>query len=403
MRLNILFVTIFIAALSSCALLSPTSKASTKVHDVVHASPSSIATDSSEIDKIVQFHVEQNHFSGTILIAQAGQISYHQSFGPADVRTGDAIQNTSKHGIASITKFFTSIRILQLVESGQLALTQSVAELLPALEVPDAETITVHHLLLHISGLPNERDRIYLQRRTPQEMLSRTFKRSSSADLGSFNYNNIDYILLGLIIEEVTGTAWDQDMQNHILAPLDMKDTGFLSRDQYPEPFSYPYTLSKDKTTKRPDSAFFIENFYAAGNMYSTSSDLLKLDQALYSSDLLGEAMYEILATSYPEHGYAGYGVWNYQYPFADNYPLVMERRGGIRGNNVVLVRLPDTKHTLIILSNNDQFNPDSFGRQLQSQRGLDQRTHKVAKMTHESFAYFIRQVPGVCRGTEIS
>ena len=358
MHLNILFL----FALSSFVLLSPSSAASTTEQDIVRASPSVIRADSSEIDKIIQFHVEENHFSGTILIAQEGRVDYHQSFGLADVRTGDAIQNTSKYGIASITKLFTSIRILQLVESEQLALTQTVAELLPALRVHNAKKITVHHLLLHISGLPNEPVAMYRQRRTPQEMITRTLNRSSSTGTGTFNYNNIDYILLGLIIEKVTGTAWDQEIQDHILTPLEMKDTGFLSLDQYPDQFCYPYTLSKDKTTKHPDPSFFIENFYAAGSMYSTSSDLLKLDQALYGTVLLGEAMYELLATSYAEHGYAGYGVWNYNYPFSEKYPLVMERRGGIRGSNVVLVRLPDTKHTVIILSNNDQFNPDSFG-----------------------------------------
>ena len=357
MRSNILVLFVLLSI-----LLSTTSEASTKESGYIQASPTFIKADSSEIDKIIQFHVEQNHFSGTILIAQAGEVNYHQSFGTADVRTGDAIQNTSTYGIASITKFFTAIRILQLVESEQLALTQSVAELLPALQVPNAENITVHHLLLHTSGLPNERGAIYRKKRTPQETLSLTLKHASSTDLGTFNYNNIDYILLGLIIERVTGTAWDQDIRNHILTPLKMKDTGFLALDQYPDQFSYPYTLSKNKTTKRPDPALFIENFYSAGNMYSTSSDLLKLDQALYGTDLLSEAMYEVLATSYPEYGYAGYGVWNYNYPFSANTPLVMERRGGIGGINVVLVRLPDTKHTLIILSNNDQFNPDSFG-----------------------------------------
>ena len=353
---------LFLFALSSFVLLVPAGEASMNGRSSTQASPSFIKTDSSAIDKIVQSHVEQHHFSGTILIAQSGRVTYHQSFGPADVRTGEAIQNTSKHGVASITKLFTSIRVLQLVESERLALTQTVAELLPALRVPNAEKITVHHLLLHISGLPNEPDALYLQKRTPQEMLSKTLHRSSSSDIGAFNYNNIDYILLGLIIEKTTGIAWHQDIQDQILDPLGMEDTGFLSLGQYPDRFCYPYTLSGDKTTKHPDPSFYIENYYAAGNMYATASDLLKLDQALYGTDLLGEAMYALLATSYPEHGYAGYGVWNYQYPFSATYPLVMERRGGIRGSNVVLVRLPETKHTLIILSNNDQFNPDSFG-----------------------------------------
>ena len=111
---------LFLFALSSLVLLVPTSEASTNGRSSVQASPSFIKTDSSAIDNIVQSHVEQHHFSGTILIAQSGRVTYHQSFGPADVRTGEAIQNTSKHGVASITKLFTSIRVLQLVESERL-------------------------------------------------------------------------------------------------------------------------------------------------------------------------------------------------------------------------------------------------------------------------------------------
>jgi D-alanyl-D-alanine carboxypeptidase len=122
--------------------------------------------------------------------------------------------------------------------------------------------------------------------------------------------------------------------------------------------YAYQYKGKK----RKQDRTFHIENFHAAGCMYSTSTDLLKLDQALYTTSLLTEKSYALLATSYPEYGYVGYSVWNYQYPFVDSQPTVMERRGGIWGTNVVLIRLTDSNHTIIILSNNDRFNPDSFG-----------------------------------------
>jgi hypothetical protein len=96
--------------------------------------------------------------------------------------------------------------------------------------------------------------------------------------------------------------------------------------------------------------------------MYSTSTDVLKLDLALYGDELLGEESKSAMYTSYPEYNYAGYSVWTYRYPYCDAKPLLMERRGSILGANVVMVRFLESRHSLIILSNNDRFNPDSFG-----------------------------------------
>ena len=140
-----------------------------------------------------------------------------------------------------------------------------------------------------------------------------------------------------------------------------MRNTGFLKKDTYPE--NYAYTFSYDDAgIRQADPLFFIENFYAAGSMYSTAEDLLKLDQAMYSDILLSEKSKELMFTSYPEYNYSGYSVWTYKYPFVDSQPRIMERRGGILGSNSVLIRMLDTNRTIIILSNNNKFNPDSFG-----------------------------------------
>ena len=82
----------------------------------------------------------------------------------------------------------------------------------------------------------------------------------------------------------------------------------------------------------------------------------------MYGRTLLSEASKKLMFTSYPEYNYTGYSVWTYNYPFVDTQPKIMERRGGIFGSNSVLVRKLDLNHTIIILSNNNRFNPDSFG-----------------------------------------
>lgn len=316
--------------------------------------------DTTQIDKIVSGHIANNQFSGTVLIADQAQIIYNRSAGLADRESGREIDKHTHFGIASITKMLTAIVILQLEEEGKIALDNSLWALLPKLHIPNEKDITVHHLLLHISGLPNEKNKIYASPKSPNVFIKEVLKGKVSRP-GKFNYANIDYVLLGLIIEKATGKAWEEAIRERILNPLGMEQSGFLKKGYFPQNFAYPYSINKKGEMKR-DPDFFIENFYAAGNMYSTAEDLLKIDQAMYGEQLLTKESKAKMFKSYPEYNYTGYSVWTYQYPFLDNRPRIMERRGGILGTNVVLVRLLDTKRTIIILSNNDGFTPDSFG-----------------------------------------
>lgn len=316
--------------------------------------------DTARIDSIVQKSVTVVSFEGTVLVADKGNILYQESFGFTDSDNRTPVTNNSHFAIASITKLFTAITIMQLIEESNFQLTDNLETLLPAYDIPKSKKITVHHLLLHISGLPNENDAIYHQPKTPTAFVSETLTQKGSR-FGSFNYSNIDYVLLGLLIEKYDNKSWEESIKNRILEPLKMKNSGFLKKDTYPEDFAYPYSYdSEDKRQKDP--LFFIENFYAAGCMYSTAEDLLKLDQGMYGNQLLSEKSKELMYTSYPEYNYSGYSVWTYNYPFSESQPRIMERRGGILGANSVLIRMLDTNKTIIILSNNNKFNPDSFG-----------------------------------------
>ncbi|GMQ24321.1 hypothetical protein Aoki45_10030 [Algoriphagus sp. oki45] len=315
-----------------------------------------------ELDSLIGFHVELKSFEGTVCVAEQGEIIYQKSHGFKDEAQSQPIDSETRFGIASITKMITSILILQLNQEGKLQLDQSLNELLPEMEIPGAKNITVHHLLLHISGLPNEKDQAYNRVLSPNEFVAETLKNGSkSRGFEKFNYANLDFVLLGLIAEKIEGQTWQKLVDERVLKPLGMNETGFLKKGDLPENFAHTFSIAKGgKRIADPD--FYIENFYAAGSMYSTVSDLLKLDQALYGAKLLSDESKKKFYTSYPEYNYTGYGVWTYSYPYAKGNPLIMERRGGILGSNSVLVRFLDSNQTLIILSNNDQFNPDSFG-----------------------------------------
>ncbi|MTB53211.1 serine hydrolase [Lewinella sp. W8] len=320
--------------------------------------------DSLALDKIVQEHIDDHQFSGVVLVAQDGRPVYHRAAGVAELPGGTPITPEHHFGIASVTKLFTTVLILRLVDRGELRLQQSVAELLPELEIPRGNKITVHHLLLHQSGLPNEAGTVYGATSGPltaEEIVSRTVKERQRGRFGQFNYNNIDYLLLGLIIEATTGRSWREVIRQEILSPFGLEQTGFLALGQYPEHFAKTFSC-KGENSCTPDPTYYVENFHAAASMYSTTTDLLRFDWALYDHQLLSEKSMALLAQPYPENNYAGYSVWNYRYPFTESKPTIMERRGGIMGANVVLVRLTDSRHTIIILSNTDRFNPDSFG-----------------------------------------
>ena len=282
------------------------------------------------IQSIVDGHVREKNFSGTVLIAHHGEIIFHRSYGMANIQENVQVQNDFHFAVASVTKLFTAIRILQVAESGQLSLDSPVIEYLPGLRSLISRKVTPHHLLLHISGLPNEPEDIYRSKITAKDYVLKSLSREAGSIFGEFNYNNVDYVILGLLVESITGNRWEDEIQDHILKPLDMTNTGMLKNGSYPGKFAVTYTLQNGDLKKDPN--LFIENYFSAGNMYSTAQDLLKLDQALYDGTLLNSESLSRLSKSYPEFNYVGYGVWNYNYPFLESNPELWNAVGEFWG-----------------------------------------------------------------------
>ncbi|MEM1095247.1 MAG: serine hydrolase domain-containing protein [Bacteroidota bacterium] len=324
------------------------------------AQPAYAQVDRSAVERVVAEAVANNAFEGTVLVADQGEVVYHEAFGFTDVDQQRPVNADAPFGIASITKMFTAIAVLQQVEEGAYALSDNVASLLPGSDIPNADVITVHHLLLNISGLPSESDRLYQAARSAEAMVQETVKKRGKR-LGAFHYANVNYVLLGLLIEQADQMPWREAIQARILDRVGMTETGFLAKDAYPDAFAHTFSYTR-RDKRRADPAFHIENFHAAGAMYATAADLLKLDQAMYGDLLLSETSKTLMYTSYPEYNYSGYSVWTYAYPFAPSKPNIMERRGSILGANSVLIRMLDRNQTIVILSNNNRFNPDSFG-----------------------------------------
>lgn len=307
-----------------------------------------------KVDELLNAHVTVNDFSGTVLLAEKGQPLVAKGYGYANVEW--QIPNTpqTKFRIGSVTKQFTAMLIMQLRERGKVKLEDSVcAYVTPC---PDTWTpVTIHHLLTHTSGIPTytgipEWRKVNMMPKTIEEMIA--FFRDLPLEWvpgDKYAYNNSGYFLLGVVIEKAAGKKYEAALQEMILTPLGMKATGY----------DWPGTILPRRASgyqgrgagKINAPALDMQQPYAAGSLYSTVEDLLIWDQALDTNTLLPEAAKTIMWTPFKD-GYA-YG-WGIRPPSPATFGhRQVAHSGGINGFSSMIIRVPDTNVTAIVLSNN--------------------------------------------------
>lgn len=261
----------------------------------------------------------ENGFSGAMLFAEHGRVFFSRAYGLADRKRG--IPNTveTRFGIGSLNKMFTGVAILQLVEAGKIKLTATLATYLP--DYPNravAGKVTIHQLLTNTSGLP---DVFYggllsdvlahrNQLRTLADYVKRYGKLGLKSKPGSWAYSNYGFILLGVVIEKVTGQSYYDYVQKHVYAPAGMTRTGSLPNDQAVPDRAIGYTEAPSPTATVPTTsrseptASWVPNTHwlpyrgtPAGLGYSTVGDLARFARALLSHRLLDRAATELLIT----------------------------------------------------------------------------------------------------------
>lgn len=317
----------------------------------------SLPVSTAAFDSIVRTEVAQRQFSGVVLVAEQGTTVFQAAVGSAGTNVPMTVD--TRFRLASITKAFAAVLIMQLVEEQRLRVSSTIAQVLPDLKIPRAEQITVQDMLLHRAGSPEEPDALYSAPRSARAMVMET-ATLPYRPYGEFAYSNLDYFVLQLMIEKITGKPFATVLRERILTPLGMKHTGIATRGSTGIAQGY---LADSTGRLTPEPQDYVENAGAAGAMYGTVADLLRFDQALYSERLLRKASIAEMYTSHPELGYVAYGSWVYDYYFLPSSPLVVERRGRSYGFNHTFIRLPGINRTLIILSNTDRFDPDTFGK----------------------------------------
>jgi len=317
-------------------------------------------TKAEKIDHLMEVYTEQGKFNGSVLVAENSSITISKGFGLANMEWNIPNQSNTKHRLASITKQFTAMLIMQLTEQGKLELDIPIITYIPDYPKSTGNIITIHHLLTHTSGIPNFLsfpifDKISKRNNTPEEITS-VFKDSTLQFTPGekFNYSNSGYTLLGLIIENVTGKTFEKNLHELIFTPLKMNNSGYDHFENVLRNRSTGY--ERDGVNFRNSNYIDMSIPYAAGSIYSTVEDMYLWDQALYTNKLLTDKTKTLMFSSH-----IPVGPWHYGYGWiikedskgnSNDNLRILEHNGGINGFNTLISRIPSEKHLVVLINN---------------------------------------------------
>ena len=318
----------------------------------------------SKLDQVLAAAASQQRFMGTALVAKGGKIILEKGYGMADIELDVPNTPDKKFRLGSITKQFTATAIMQLQEQEKLSVADAACKYLD--DCPEAwKAVTIHHLMSHTSGIPSYTSMPEFPKpqfmRVPLKpleivMLSRNKPMDFMPGEG-WLYDNTGYLLLGYIIERVTGGTYASYLQKQIFEPLGMKDSGYDD--------TRTVLKNRAKGYSRGPQGFRNADYldmslpHAAGSLYSTVRDLYIWDRALYTEKVLPRKSYETMTTTV-RHDY-GYGL---------ALAPAFERRhvahgGGINGFSTWIGRFPDDDAVIIVLSNLEGPSAGAMAKQL--------------------------------------
>ncbi|MEP2935448.1 MAG: serine hydrolase domain-containing protein [Gilvibacter sp.] len=311
------------------------------------------ASKADKIDELVGLFADYDMFHGTILVADQGEIVYKKAFGLANMEWDIANTIDTKFQIASMTKSFTALLVLQLVNEGKLALHEPISTYLKDFPKENGDKITIHHILTHSAGFDRGVDDKKYNK--PADMVGQFSGAPLQFEPGTrFAYSNSGYTLLGYIMETVTGETYEALLQERILDPLAMKNSGFHRHRPVIKNMASGYYkgfgdyFDNDSTDE--------SSAYAAGAIYSTVEDMFLWDQAMNTEKLLPKEYMDLLFEKHiPEfENHYGYGWELRDKPIGNTSEMVytVGHSGSIGGFRSMYTRIPSRNASVIILNN---------------------------------------------------
>lgn len=319
---------------------------------LLSACPAFRAFAQDSLSQQLQHYMDGRHrihgFSGSVLLARGGSVLLHKAYGMAS----DAVPNDThtRFSLASVSKQFTALAVLQLIESRQLALYSALEDFFPGF--PSGERITIHHLLSHSSGLNMDFDSLYVGNNniSPDSAIRFLQKQPLLFDPGSdVAYSNTGYYLLARILEKVSGKTWAAYLHDSIFLPAGMQHS--FAGDGSPLP-------SHTAAGSYPKNGIYIPSppvnralNTGHDGVYSTTADLLRWQKALFRDSLLLSPALRDSMLHIHNGQHWGYGLL-IDPPFNQGHRLYVHD-GLFFGACTSFHYYPDEDLTIVVLSNN--------------------------------------------------
>ena len=342
--------------ISACSLLAMHASG---VHAVAERGPEAAA---QEIQAYLDSLAAENRFSGAILVAKDGQPIAGKAAGLANRETNTPNTIETKFNLGSLNKMFTAVAIGQLAQKGRLKFEDTMGKHLP--DYPNkaiAEKVTIHHLLTHTSGMGLYWNEKFAAQRTQLTSVAAHLPLFVNDPLAfspgeKFQYSNSGFMVLGAIIEKLSGRSYYDYVRDNVYKPAGMANTGFYEPGREIADLAVGYTkmdaTGRRGETEHPNTDLREVKGGPAGGGFSTVGDLLKFSIALRSNKLLDEQHTKLLTTGKVDDRMGKYG-----YGFGDRVvggKRIVGHNGGSGGIAANLDIFPDLGYIAIALMNAD-------------------------------------------------
>lgn len=342
---------VFTCFLSAAGALGPPAAGGT---------PSALS-DKEVVQKLEAFldtEVAADRFSGAVLLAREGAPLFAKAYGLASKAYGVPNRVDTKFNLGSMNKMFTAVAIAQLAQEGKLAFSDPVIKHLPDYPNKDvAQKVTLHHLLTHTSGIGDYFTRKFMETskdrfRTIQDYFPLFVDKPLEFEPGKkFRYSNAGFMVLGAVVEKVSGQNYFDYVREHVYRPAGMVNTDAYEMDHDTPNLAIGYTRQGAKGQGRKNNLFLhVVKGGPAGGGFSTVEDLLRFDVALRTHRLLDAKHTELVLTGKADAGHYGYGFTVAQ----RQGTRIVGHNGGFPGINSDLSMYLDRGYTVAVMSNYD-------------------------------------------------
>jgi CubicO group peptidase (beta-lactamase class C family) len=299
-----------------------------------------------KLDELLTTYANMGRFNGSVLVAEHGNILLQKGYGIRNAGDGSRNDVNTAFQIASVTKQFTSTVILKLVELRKMSLEDKLSKYYSGF--PNGDIITIEHLLTHTSGLHNFTETDSSINETDEQRMVpylKTLKPDFTPGT-DWHYSNSGYVMLGYIIQKVSGMSYWKALRTYIFEPLHMKNSGFDFTHIADNERAVGYDVLNDSVQQRSVITDSTVPF-GAGSIYSTVEDMYKWHLGLQSYKIVGKALMDKAYAPCLLHNY-GYG-WQIDSVYGKK---MVSHSGAISGFGSNFATIPEDDVCVVLLSN---------------------------------------------------